>query len=202
MGIRAFQGWFTMLIVFPISIPISTPSPADPRWPKMDLNSSNLSIMLLTCASSALRSQSWAYDWSSVGNLHVESNLVHTSATTQNCNPEIVSTLKFAEVSWVHRKRLRQTSTHILFPSETQQPSVSIDRRIWCWLDTRDHLPRHFQMSWFSSVGTLCKFQYSDYFLPWKCYTGWICRTACTLKACLTIPSEPMSVSVHPFCGD
>jgi len=141
MGIRAFQGWFTVLIVFPISILISTPSLADPRRPKTDLNSSNLSIVLLTCALRALRSQSWAFDWTWTGNFHVESDRVHTSATIQKCNPGITSlksTLSFAEVPWVYRKRSRQRLTHILLSSVIQKPDVSRDRQIWCWLDTAD----------------------------------------------------------------
>ena len=58
----SFQGWFTSLIVFPIPITISTPSFAEPRQPKMCLNLSKFSIMLVNCRSKAVKVESEAYD--------------------------------------------------------------------------------------------------------------------------------------------
>ena len=62
-GMCAFQGCFTSLTVFPISIPISTPSLAEPRRFKMGLNLSKFSIALLNCISNAVKVESKAYNW-------------------------------------------------------------------------------------------------------------------------------------------
>ena len=93
------------------------------------------SIVLAILVSRERKSLPYAYDYILIGNLHhVKKDEMHTSAMIQSCNPEIVevnSALKFAEVSWVHQKRLKQRPTHIFFPSGIQRPSVSIDRRLW-----------------------------------------------------------------------
>ena len=73
-GMCAVQGWFTPLIVFPIPITISTPSFAEPRWPKMGLNLSKFSTVLLNCISNAAKAESEACNWTWVGNLHIGSN--------------------------------------------------------------------------------------------------------------------------------
>ena len=70
----AFQGWFTSLTVFPIPITISMPSFAEPRWPKMGLNLSKFSIVLLNCISNAVKVESKAYNWTWVGNIYIGSN--------------------------------------------------------------------------------------------------------------------------------
>ena len=62
-GMCAFQGWFTSLIVFPISITISAPSFLEPRRVKMGLNLSKFSIALLNCISNAVKVESKAYNW-------------------------------------------------------------------------------------------------------------------------------------------
>ena len=58
----SFQGWFTSLMVFPIPITISTPLFVEPRWPKMCLNLSKFSTMLVNCRSKAVKVESEAYD--------------------------------------------------------------------------------------------------------------------------------------------
>ena len=73
-GMCAFQGWFTSLTVFPISIPISTPLLAEPRRLKMGLNLSKFSIVLLNCISNAVKVESKAYDWTWVGKFYIGGN--------------------------------------------------------------------------------------------------------------------------------
>ena len=73
-GMCAFQGWFTSLIVFPISINISAPSFVGPRRLKMDLNLSKFSIVLLKCIPNAIRVESKAYNWTWVGKFYIRSN--------------------------------------------------------------------------------------------------------------------------------
>jgi len=71
---------------------------------------------------------------------------MRTSATVQSWNPDtafINFTVKFAEVSWVHRKRSRQGSTHILFPSVIPKQGGFIGHQTWSWIYTRDCLLEH-----------------------------------------------------------
>ena len=83
----AFQEWFTPLIVFPIWIPISTPSLADSRRFKMGLNLFRLSIVLLNCTSNAVKVESKVYDWT----LSRESSWWKWLSAYLSDNPELQS---------------------------------------------------------------------------------------------------------------
>jgi len=88
-------------MAFPISISIPAPAFAGPMRLKSGLKDCKLFAVLLICASRARKSLLWAYNSIGVASLNVDSDDVHTSATIQNCNPEIGlvnSTWKFAKV--------------------------------------------------------------------------------------------------------
>ena len=72
----------------------------------------------------------------------INNHKMHTSATIQNCNPEmelVNSILKSAEVPWVNGKWSRQRSTHNWFLAVLRKLGVPINRRIWHWLYTGNH---------------------------------------------------------------
>jgi len=121
-----FQGWFTPLIVFPISITISTPSFAEPRRPKMGLNLFKFSIMLVNCRSNAVKAELEAYSWSWVEMLEaIQIAYLGDNPELQswNCIDEIH--LEVPWEPWVYWMWSRQKLIHIWFPSVILKLSVS-----------------------------------------------------------------------------
>jgi len=71
---HASQQCFTPLKGFPNSMTISKTSLTEPRRFNVGRKLFKFSIVALTCALNALKLQSWAYDWTLAGSLHVGSN--------------------------------------------------------------------------------------------------------------------------------
>jgi len=136
-----FQGWFTPLIVFLISITISTPSFAEPRWPKMGLNLFKFSIVLVNCRSNAIKAELEAYSWSWVEMLEAI-QIAYFSDNPElqswNCIDEIH--LEVCWEPWVYWMWSRQRLIHIWFPSVILKLSVSINRQIW-WSFAQELVP-------------------------------------------------------------
>ena len=66
--------------------------------------------------------------------IYVNSHKIHTSATIQNCNPEmglVNSILKSAEVPWVNVKWIRQRLAHNWFLAVPGRPDAPINHQIW-----------------------------------------------------------------------
>jgi len=93
----------------------------DPRWLRACQVVQCAHDMCMQCMQCA---QSCAYDWTWAGNLHVESNRVHTSGAIQIVRLHQWN-FKFAQV---YQKRWSKKVTHISFPSVIPKSGVSIDR--------------------------------------------------------------------------